>query len=140
MHAVAAASADPDEANQEDDASQGDEASPGQEAPAWDEANPWQEAPASYSFEVEDDDPGPGELWLQGEAAGVLRMLRCAVCLGIVDRCVTAPCMHRFCQVRKIGCQTCTDGTHRSLYSPHSVRCCHAALLEPDADCPPRLE
>ena len=47
----------------------------------------------------EDDDVGPGQLWLQQEAAAILRPLRCAVCLGIVDHAVTTPCMHRFCQV-----------------------------------------
>ena len=53
---------------------------------------------ATYELDDEDDD-GPGQLWLQQEAATLLKTLRCAVCLGIIDRAVTAPCMHRFCQV-----------------------------------------
>ena len=28
----------------------------------------------------------------------LLRNLHCAVCLQVLDRTVTAPCMHRFCQ------------------------------------------
>ena len=37
-------------------------------------------------------------MWVTGFAADALEELRCAVCLGYLDRCVTSPCMHRFCQ------------------------------------------
>ena len=43
-------------------------------------------------------DWGPGQVWVHGVAADALQQLRCSVCLEYVDRCVTAPCMHRFCK------------------------------------------
>lgn len=38
-----------------------------------------------------------GLVWMTAEAAGVLDLLRCSVCLGYLDRTLVAPCMHRFC-------------------------------------------
>ena len=52
-----------------------------------------------YNLERAEAEPAaPNSVWIWSEAASILRQLRCAICLGYVDRAVTAPCMHRFCQ------------------------------------------
>ena len=48
--------------------------------------------------QAEEVDFGPGTMWVDGFAAELLQQLRCSVCLGYLDRCVTSPCVHRFCQ------------------------------------------
>ena len=68
---------------------------------------------------------GPGAVWVTGFAADALEELRCAVCLGYLDQCVTAPCMHRFCQgcvekwirIGQLNCPECkqTVKTRRSF-------------------------
>mmetsp|Transcript_36417 Transcript_36417/g.88624 ORF Transcript_36417/g.88624 Transcript_36417/m.88624 type:complete len:1004 (-) Transcript_36417:115-3126(-) len=50
---------------------------------------------STYVAERDDD---THELWVDKEAAAMLRLLKCAVCLGTLNGAVAVPCMHRFCQ------------------------------------------
>ena len=48
--------------------------------------------------EKEEEEDNALQVLVNGEAAGVLNLLRCAVCLEVLEKTVAAPCLHRFCQ------------------------------------------
>lgn len=46
-----------------------------------------------------DTDLGDGvQIYVSSSVAALLRHLTCAICLQVLDKTVTAPCMHRFCR------------------------------------------
>ena len=98
--------------------------------------------------EAEAQEWGPGAVWVTGYAADALEELRCAVCLGYVEQCVTAPCMHRFCQgcvekwirIGQLNCPECKQPVKtrrsfqrdaRSALEPYAHPACHQTCLPP---------
>ena len=78
-------------------------------------------------------DWGPGPICVAGFAAEALEQLKCGVCLEYLDRCVTSPCLHRFCQgciekwlrVGRLDCPECKLGvrSRRSFARDERVDC-----------------
>lgn len=98
--------------------------------------------------EAEAREWGPGGVWVAGFAADALEELRCAVCLGYLEQCVTAPCMHRFCQgcvekwirIGQLNCPECKQPVKtrrsfqrdaRSALEPCAHPACHRTCLPP---------